>query len=190
MATIDPTTGRPYPGKEGPVRNDAIVGDGDSIISDGAKRDRMIWGGDNAVADAVSYLTTGQSAPSANAVAFMAKGQAANGQIPGLYLTEEFGYTMNWGEYAAWWVDNYWTHYLYTGDGDFLTTWYGAMKRNVAWLESNAGDDGLLTMKGAGGTWGYGNDAGGTYISSLYVKVLGQAAPAAPATGQPALAHT
>ncbi|MFF4240248.1 alpha-L-rhamnosidase C-terminal domain-containing protein [Actinomadura geliboluensis] len=190
MATIDPTTGRPYPGKEGPVRNDAIVGDGDSIISDGAKRDRMIWGGDNAVADAVSYLTTGQSAPSANAVAFMAKGQAANGQIPGLYLTEEFGYNMNWGEYAAWWVDNYWTHYLYTGDGDFLTTWYGAMKRNVAWLESNAGDDGLLTMKGAGGTWGYGNDAGGTYVSSLYVKVLGQAARAAEAKGEPELAKT
>ncbi|URN04959.1 hypothetical protein LUW74_17625 [Actinomadura madurae] len=190
MATIDPTTGRPYPGQEGPVRNDAIVGEGDSIISDGAKRDRMIWGGDNAVADPVSYLSTGRSGPSANAVGFMAKGQAASGQIPGLYLTEQHGYNMSWGEYAAWWVHNYWTHYLYTGDQAFFDTWYDAMKKNVAWLESNAGDEGLLTMKGAGGTWGYGNDAGGTYVSSLYVKVLGQAAQAAEAKGDTELAAT
>ncbi|MFB4309261.1 alpha-L-rhamnosidase C-terminal domain-containing protein [Actinomadura sp. GTD37] len=190
MSTIDPTTGRPYPGQEGPVRNDAIVGEGDSIISDGAKRDRMIWGGDNAIADPVSYLSTGLSAPSANAVGFMAKGQAANGQIPGLFLTDKLGYNMNWGEYAAWWVHNYWTHYLYTGDQAFFDQWYDAMKKNVAWLESNAGDDGLLTMKGAGGTWGYGNDAGGTYVSSLYVKVLGQAAQAAQAKGDTGLAAT
>ncbi|WUI02463.1 hypothetical protein OHR68_11875 [Spirillospora sp. NBC_00431] len=190
MSTIDPTTGRPYPGREGPVRNDAIVGEGDSVISDGAKRDRMIWGGDNAIADPVSYLSTGLAAPSANAVGFMAKGQAADGQIPGMYLTEKHGYQMAWGEYAAWWVHNYWTHYLYTGDRAFFDTWYDAMKKNVAWLESNAGADGLLTMKGAGGTWGYGNDAGGTYVGSLYVKVLGQAARAAETKGDTALAAT
>lgn len=184
MATIDPKTGRPYPGQAGPVRNDAIVGDGPSVISDGAKRDRMIWGGDNAVSDAVSYLTTGQSAPAADSVAFMAKGQAANGQIPGLYLTDTFGYNLGWGEYAAWWVHNYWTHYLYTGDRAFLDQWYPAMKRNVAWLEARAGDDGLLDMKGAGGTWGYGNDDKGTYTSALYVHVLGMAARAAEAKGE------
>ncbi|OLT36723.1 hypothetical protein BJF79_30855 [Actinomadura sp. CNU-125] len=190
MATIDPTTGRPYPGAEGPVRNDAIVGEGKSIISDGAKRDRMIWGGDNAVADTVSYLSTGLAAPSANAVGFMAKGQAENGQIPGMYLTEKHGYQMNWGEYAAWWLDNYWTHYLYTGDQAFFDKWYGAMKKNVAWLESKADSDGLLDMKGAGGTWGYGNEAKGTYISSLYVRVLGQAAEAVETKGETELAAT
>ncbi|WP_339153919.1 alpha-L-rhamnosidase C-terminal domain-containing protein [Actinomadura luteofluorescens] len=190
MSTIDPATGRPYPGQEGPVRNDAIVGEGDSVISDGAKRDRMIWGGDNAVADPVAYLSTGQAGPAAGAVGFMAKGQAPDGQIPGLYLTDKFGYNMGWGEYAAWWVHNYWTHYLYTGDQAFFDKWYDAMKKNVAWLESNAGDDGLLSMKGAGGTWGYGNEAGGTYVSSLYVKVLGQAAQAAEAKGDTELAGT
>ncbi|HEU5026901.1 MAG TPA: alpha-L-rhamnosidase C-terminal domain-containing protein [Spirillospora sp.] len=190
MATIDPKTGRPYPGQEGPVRNDAIVGEGDSVISDGAKRDRMIWGGDNAVSDAVSYLTTGQSAPAANAVAFMAKGQSPQGQIPGLYLTDKFGYNMGWGEYAAWWVGNYWTHYLYTGDKAFFDKWYDAMKKNVAWMQSKVGSDGLLDMKGAGGTWGYGNEGKGTYVSSLYVHMLGQAAQAAEAQGDTALAKT
>jgi Bacterial alpha-L-rhamnosidase 6 hairpin glycosidase domain/Bacterial alpha-L-rhamnosidase C-terminal domain len=190
MATIDPRTGRPYPGQEGPVRNDAIVGEGDSVISDGAKRDRMIWGGDNAVSDPVSYLTTGQSDPAANAVAFMAKGQSPQGQIPGLYLTDKLGYNMGWGEYAAWWVNNYWTHYLYTGDKAFFDKWYDAMKKNVAWMQSKVGSDGLLDMKGAGGTWGYGNEGKGTYVSSLYVHVLGQAAQAAEAQGDAALAET
>jgi len=190
LATIDPKTGRPYPGQAGPVRNDAIVGDGPSVISDGAKRDRMIWGGDNAISDPVSYLTTGQSLPAAASVAFMAKGQAPSGQIPGLYLTDKFGYNLGWGEYAEWWVHNYWTHYLYTGDRAFLDQWYDAMKKDVAWLESRAGDDGLLDMAGAGGTWGYGNDAKGTYTSSLYVHVLGMAAQAAEAKGEPGLAAT
>lgn len=190
LATIDPKTGRPYPGQPGPVRNDAIVGDGPSVISDGAKRDRMIWGGDNAVSDPVSYLTTGQSLPAADSVAFMAKGQAASGQIPGLYLTDKFGYNLGWGEYAEWWVHNYWTHYLYTGDQAFLDRWYDAMKKNVAWLESRAGADGLADMSGAGGTWGYGNDDKGTYTSSLYVYVLGMAAKAAEAKGDPDLAKT
>ncbi|GAA4507336.1 alpha-L-rhamnosidase C-terminal domain-containing protein [Actinoallomurus oryzae] len=190
LATIDPKTGRPYPGQAGPVRNDAIVGDGPSVISDGAKRDRMIWGGDNAISDPVSYLTTGQSRPAADSVAFMAKGQAASGQIPGLYLTDKFGYNLGWGEYAEWWVHNYWTHYLYTGDHAFLDQWYDAMKKDVAWLESKVGDDGLVDMAGAGGTWGYGNENKGTYTSSLYVYVLGMAARAAEAKGEPDLAKT
>ncbi|HZE33271.1 MAG TPA: alpha-L-rhamnosidase C-terminal domain-containing protein [Actinoallomurus sp.] len=190
MATIDPKTGRPYPGQAGPVRNDAIIGDGPSVISDGAKRDRMIWGGDNAVSDTVSYLTTGQSGPAADSVAFMAKGQAASGQIPGLFLTDKLGYNLGWGEYAAWWVHNYWTHYLYTGDRAFLDQWYPAMKKDIAWLASRVGDDGLLDMTGVGGTWGYGNDKKGTYTSSLYVHVLGMAAQAAEAKGEPDVART
>ncbi|WP_329521309.1 alpha-L-rhamnosidase-related protein [Spirillospora sp. NBC_01491] len=190
MSTIDPRTGRPYPGKEGPVGNDATVGDGDSVITDGGKRDRMIWGGDNAVADVVSYLSTGRPGPAANAVGFMAKGQAASGQIPGLYLTESQGYNLGWGEYAEWWVQNFWDHYLYTGDRAFLDRWYGAMKKNMAWLESKADADGVLDLKGAGGTWGYGNEGKGTYTSSLYVRVLGLAARAAEAKGEPDAAKT
>ena len=190
LATIDPKTGRPYPGQAGPVGNDAIIGDGPSVISDGAKRDRMIWGGDNAVSDPVSYLTTGQSVPAAGSVAFMAKGQTASGQIPGLYLTDKFGYNLGWGEYAEWWVQNYWTHYLYTGDRAFLDQWYPAMKKDVAWMKGRVGADGLLDMTGVGGTWGYGNDNKGTYTSSLYVHVLGMAAQAAEAKGEPDLAKT
>ncbi|UMG92570.1 hypothetical protein [Nocardioides sp. TF02-7] len=60
MSTIPSDTGRPYPATPGPVRNDVVVAQGDVFLSDGAKRDRYDWGGDNVVSNVVSYLTTGQ----------------------------------------------------------------------------------------------------------------------------------
>lgn len=188
MSTIDPRTGRPYPAQPGPVRNDAVIGDGDTVISDGAKRDRMIWGGDNAVSDPVSYLTTGQSAPAANAISFMAKGQFASGQIPGVYLPGS-GYNSGWGEYAAWWIQNLWTHYLYTGDRSFLDAHWPALQKDVAWFETLVGSDGLLNVPGgASGHWGYGNTGEEAYDNALYVHVLNLAAQAAQAQGDDALA--
>lgn len=180
MATIDPHTGRPYPAQPGPVRNDATIGDGHTVISDGAKRDRMIWGGDNAVSTAVSLLSTGQSAPARNAIAFMAKGQFANGEVPGVYLPGGAGYQAAWGEYAAWWIDNYWTYYLYTGDRAFLDRYWPTLQKDVAWFETFVGSDGLLDVPGgASGHWGYGNSGKETYDNALYVHALDLAAQAA-----------
>jgi hypothetical protein len=179
MATIDPKTGRPYPAQSGPVHNDATIGDGDSVISDGAKRDRMIWGGDNAVSAPVSYLSTGESAPARNAIAFMAKGQFPNGEVAGVYLPSG-GYQSAWGEYAAWWIDNYWTYYLYTGDRAFLDQYWPTLTKDVAWFESLVGSDGLLDVPGsASGHWGYGNSGEETYDNALYVHALSLAAQAA-----------
>jgi hypothetical protein len=187
LATIDPHTGRPYPGQAGPVRNDATVGEGPSVIADGAKRDRMIWVGDNAVSNPVSYLTTGETDPAKSGVEFMAKGQAPSGQIPGLYLTDKYGYHMGWGEYAAWWVNNYWTHYLYTGDRSFLDRWYPAMRKNLAWFAGQVGGDDLLNVS-AGGHWGYGLSGKTSYDNALYVLVLRQAVQVATAEGDKASA--
>lgn len=190
MSTIDPTTGRPYPAQPGPVTNDEVIGEGTTVISDGAKRDRMIWGGDNAVANEVSYLTTGQSDPSANAVSFMAKGQFPSGQVPGLYLPGT-GYHPAWGEYAAWWIHNLWQHYLYTGDRAFLDRYWSTLKKNVAWFESLVADDGLLVVPdGASGHWGYGNAGKETYDNAVYVHVLKLAAQAAAVEGDEDLARS
>jgi hypothetical protein len=185
MDSIDPTTGRPYPAQPGPVRNDATIGDGASVISDGAKRDRLIWGGDNAVSAPVSYLSTGEADPARNAIAFMAKGQFASGQVPGVYLPGS-GYQAGWGEYAAWWIQNYWTHYLYTGDRNFLDAYWPTLTGDVAWFESLVGADGLLNIPGgASGHWGYGNAGEETYDNALYVHVLSLAAQAADVEGSP-----
>lgn len=179
MASIDPHTGRPYPAQPGPVHNDATIGDGATVISDGAKRDRLIWGGDNVVSAPVSYLTTGESDPARNSIAFMAKGQFPSGEVAGVYLPSN-GYQSAWGEYAAWWIDNYWTYYLYTGDRAFLDQYWPTLTKDVAWFESAVGADGLLNVPGgASGHWGYGNSGKEAYDNALYVHALSLAAQAA-----------
>ena len=188
MDTIDPTTGRAYPAQPGEVQNNATVSEGPTAITDGAKRDRMDWVGDQSVEDPVAYLTTGESQGALDSLDFMAKGAAADGEIPGVYLPGS-GYNDGWGEYAAWWVRNFWTYYLYTGDKATLDKWFPAMQKDVAWMSSLAGSDGLLNIPGsASGHWGYGNSGEETFDNALYVWTLQAAAQAADAEGQSSLA--
>jgi hypothetical protein len=188
MATIDPATGRAYPAQPGEVQNNATVAEGPTAITDGAKRDRMDWAGDQAVENPVAYLSTGNTQGALDSLDFMAKGAAPDGQIPGVYLPGS-GYNDGWGEYAAWWVRNYWTYYLYTGDKALLDKWFPAMQKDVAWMSSLTGPDGLLNIPGsASGHWGYGNSGEETYDNALYVWTLQAAAQAADAENQPALA--
>jgi len=191
MSTIDPRTGRPYPAQPGPVRNDAVVAAGDSFISDGAKRDRLDWGGDNVVSNPVSYLSTGETNPAKNSLEWFAAHPSPQGQVPGVFLPAPNGFNYGWGEYAAWWTHNYWTHYLYTGDKVFLDKWFTVMQGNVAWFESHVGADGLWDVPpAAGGHWGYGQSGKETYDNSVYVYSLTAAASVATAEGRPDLAKT
>lgn len=188
MDTIDPTTGRAYPSQPGEVQNNATIAEGPTAITDGAKRDRMDWIGDQSVEDPVAYLTTGESQAEFDSLDFMAKGAASNGEIPGIYLPGS-GYNQGWGEYAAWWVRNFWTYYLYTGDKATLDKLFPAMQKDVAWLSSLAGSDGLLNIPGsASGHWGYGNTGEETFDNALYVWTLQAAAQVAGAENQPSLA--
>jgi hypothetical protein len=173
------------------VRNDVTVAQGDSFVSDGAKRDRLDWGGDNVVSNPVAYLTTGESTPARNSLEWFASHPSPAGQVPGVYLPPPNGFNYGWGEYAAWWVNNYWTHYLYTGDRAFLDRWFQTMQNNISWFESNVGDDGLWDVPGgAGGHWGYGDSGKETYDNAVYVWALRAAARVAAAEGRDDLAAT
>ena len=190
MSTIDPNTGRPYPAQPGPVRNDALVAQGDSFVSDGAKRDRLDWGGDNVVSNPVAYLSTGETEPSKNSLEWFAAHPSPQGQVPGVYLPAPAGFNYGWGEYAGWWTRNYWTHYLYTGDKTFLDKWFVVMQRNIDWFESSVGADGLWDVpNSAGGHWGYGQGGKEAYDNAVYVYSLSAAAAAATAEGRPDLAQ-
>ena len=189
MSTIASDTGRPYPATPGPVSNDVTVAPGDVFLSDGAKRDRYDWGGDNVVSNVVSYLTTGEHVPAQNSLDWFGAHPSPEGQVPGVYLPEPNGFNYGWGEYAAWWTHNYWTHYLYTGDRAFLERWFPALEGNVGWFESHVGADGLWDVPGgAGGHWGYGQSGKETYDNLVYVESLRAAAAAAEAMGRDDLA--
>ena len=184
LATIASNTGRPYPAQPGPVSNSATVSKGTSFLSDGAKRDRLDWGGDNVVSGPVSLLTTGQGDAVRNSIEWFGDHPFPNGEIPGVYLPAPAGFQAAWGEYAAWWVHNYWTYYLYTGDKSFLNTYYSAMKGNLAWFATQVGSDNLWDVSSSsGGHWGYGESGRETYDNAVYDLALKDAAAAATAEG-------
>lgn len=191
LSTIDPSTGRRYPARPGPADNDAKVADGPSAIVDAPKRDRFVWGGDLAVANPVAYLTTGDTASAQSAFEWLSQRPSPEAQPAGVYLPLEdgTGWNYSWGEYAAWWMVNLQTHYLYTGDRAFLERWFGQLQGAVRWYESHVAADGLVDMPAdRGGHWGYGNAGTETYNNVLYAYALERAAQAAEAAGRADLA--
>src|SRR5699024_9934245 len=56
LTTIAPTTGRVWPAPDALWNNSATVGVGDSILVDGAKRDRTVWPGDLGISQRTAYL--------------------------------------------------------------------------------------------------------------------------------------
>ncbi|WP_157695312.1 alpha-L-rhamnosidase C-terminal domain-containing protein [Nakamurella panacisegetis] len=180
LATIASNTGRPYPAQPGPVANNVTVAKGTSFLSDGAKRDRLDWGGDNVVSGPVSLLTTGRGQAVQNSIEWFGDHPFPNGEIPGVYLPAPAGFQSAWGEYAAWWVHNYWNYYLYTGDRSFLDSYYSAMKGNLAWFATQVGSDHLWNVSGStNGHWGYGESGQETYDNAVYALALQDAAAAA-----------
>jgi hypothetical protein len=69
LSTIDPRQARVWPPPPSGWDNSAGGGIGSSILVDGAKRDRMVWGGDCGVSIPTAYVSTGDTVSAANAVA-------------------------------------------------------------------------------------------------------------------------
>lgn len=57
--TIPPNTGRVWPAPSEGWLNDAVLGSGDSVIVDGAKRDRAVWAGDLGISVPSALISTG-----------------------------------------------------------------------------------------------------------------------------------
>lgn len=55
---------------------------GDTILVDGAKRDRMVWPGDMGVSVVTALVTTGDGDASANALKTLYKYQDPSGMLP------------------------------------------------------------------------------------------------------------
>ncbi|KAI9167940.1 Multifunctional cytochrome P450 monooxygenase af510 [Paramyrothecium foliicola] len=58
------------------------IGDGESILVDGAKRDRFVWNGDMGTAVPSSFVSTGDLESTKNALIVIYNQQASNGQFP------------------------------------------------------------------------------------------------------------
>lgn len=194
MATIDPRTGRPYPATPGPLRFNAHIATGPTVIVDAAKRDRLDWIGNQPLSDTAALLSnpgnlangSGEALAAEDSFAFQAAHQFRDGEIPGVYLPspkvfpDPSGFLIAYGSDGIRGILDWWKIYLYTGDRAFLNKWWPAVQRDLAWAHSLLQPDGLISIPAAeGGTWGYDYGGESAYFNANYVLALRAAAQAA-----------
>src|SRR5699024_35874 len=90
LTTIAPTTGRVWPAPDALWNNSATVGVGDSILVDGAKRDRTVWPGDLGISQRTAYLSTGDTESARNSIMTAYAAQKDTGELP--YAGPEIGF--------------------------------------------------------------------------------------------------
>ncbi|KAH8666293.1 Six-hairpin glycosidase-like protein [Xylariales sp. PMI_506] len=122
---IPPQTGRSWPPpSQGGWQNTGDLGPGNSILTDGAKRDRTVWPGDLGVAVPASFYSTGDLESTGNALQTMYHYQnLATGQFPfsGPPLLAEGS-----DAYHLWTMIGTYNYIFYTNDVTFLTAnWVG-----------------------------------------------------------------
>ncbi|KAI1442213.1 glycoside hydrolase family 78 protein [Annulohypoxylon stygium] len=114
---LHPSTGRSWPSPATQWANNGNIGLGDTINTDGAKRDRTVWPGDMGVATPSSFYSTGDLESVKNSLATLYNLQATSGQFP------ESGpplLAQNSDTYHMWIMIGTYNYVLYSGDLDFI----------------------------------------------------------------------
>ena len=153
--TIAPTQGRTQqiPGWD----NSATISGGNSVLSDGAKRDRMVWPGDVGISGPTAYVSTGDTESVRNALQRMYDSQRASGELP--FCGPPFN-IFDSDTYHLWTLIGTWNHYLYSGDQAWVASNWPRYKSAMAYIRGKVnGAHGLLNITGTN-DWARGNPAG------------------------------
>ncbi|OLN82735.1 hypothetical protein CCHL11_08781 [Colletotrichum chlorophyti] len=164
--------------------------EGKVVIHDAPKRDRDPYVGDLAVAAVTGYVSHGGLVAEAagNVLADLAVHQRADGWIPPASINN---YTLPLFDYPLWWVVCSHDYVWYTGDLDYLESYYANLVAVLdKWYTSVTDLKTKLVTKGLRGTGGYGDYAflprhgPVTYYNALYVLALRRAAEMAAEIGE------
>ncbi|KAK8213426.1 hypothetical protein M8818_002726 [Zalaria obscura] len=119
-------TGRWIPALASGWANNGTLGPGDTIIVDGAKRDRAVWPGDMGVAVPSTFVSIGDLTSVKNALQVMYDNQNADGSFPeaGPPLLQQGSDT-----YHMWTMIGTYNYLLFTNDTAFLEqNWNGYLR--------------------------------------------------------------
>ena len=129
LGTIDPAEGI-EDGKES-------IGVGRRVLVDGAKRDRLIWNGDLAIAGRIAYATTFDLEAVRNSLASIARTQRADGYLSGCSPNGLGGPAcQTFLEYHLWWLVGLLEYHLYSGDDAFVDAQWPTITRAMDYLAS------------------------------------------------------
>ena len=156
LCTIDPSTGDalPFMGiindtdtitlpNTTPWYSNYTIANGSSTLTDGAKRDRLIWPGDMSIAVESVAVSTGDLYSVQMALEALLTRQLANGRLP--YASKPFpnvvSYTYHLHSLVG--VSYY---YRLTGNRTWLAQYWAPYKRGVEWALSSVDDSGLANI--------------------------------------------
>ena len=143
LNTIASNQGRAWPPPASEWDNGATVGVGDSILVDGAKRDRTVWPGDLGIAVPSQYAYSGDLTSTRNALTTMFDAQSAEGEIP--WSGPPFNLKGS-DTYHTWTLLGTSTYYTYTADRTWLDSQWADYKRGMAFIINKIGGGNLLNV--------------------------------------------
>lgn len=145
LNTIAPKTGRIWEPPAELWDNGGTVGVGDTILVDGAKRDRTVWPGDLGIEIPAAYAAFDDTESARNALTTLYQHQRDTGELP------YSGPMMNkYGSdtYHLWTLAATWDYYNYTGDRRWLDQVWDGYKRGIDFSTAKLSDRGLLSITG------------------------------------------
>lgn len=125
----------------------------DPFVSDGAKRDRLVWSGDLYWAGRNFYYAFGDCSLMRKTIGLLARNQTPEGYVHACPYAEQpppkdgdYG-PFESDEFAAWFIPvlhDYWRH---TGDDGAMREFYPNVRRLLGYLERFIGKDGLFQQR-------------------------------------------
>lgn len=150
---VPPSTGRVWPAPKIAWQNTGYLGPGDTILTDGAKRDRTVWPGDLGVAVPASFYSTGDLQSTKYGLQSLYDNQnAATGELPFSGPPLSATHCMS---YHMWTMIGTYNYVFFSDEVGFLTTnwekYKFAMSYSLSQIDSATG---LISSDSPDADWG------------------------------------
>jgi hypothetical protein len=169
LSTIDPKHARVWPPPTSGWDNSAFAGLGSSILVDGAKRDRMVWGGDCGVSIPTAYVSTGDTASAANAVATLLLQCQNEGGVISMVGPPICNFFSS-DTYHLWALIGVCNVYSYTQDLPWLSSLWARFVAGISASAAKIGSGGLMNVT-LNSDWAR-TDMGGENIAGIYFQPM------------------
>ena len=146
LDSIAPNQGRVWPAPSSGWENNANVGVGTSVLTDGAKRDRSVWPGDMGVSLPTEYVSTNDIASARNSLTTIYQHQnSGTGELE--YGGPEFNFFGS-DTYHTWTLVGTASYYTYSADKSWLDSIWSQYKLGMSFITGKIDSTGLLNVTG------------------------------------------
>ncbi|MFE6887607.1 alpha-L-rhamnosidase C-terminal domain-containing protein [Streptomyces sp. NPDC057694] len=128
--------------------NSARIGDvGDTVLVDGAKRDRTVWPGDLGISGLTDYVSLGDTLTMRNSLQTLFNHQADSGALP--YAGPAVNFIGSSDAYHLWTLIGTAEYVEFSGDAAWARAIYPKFKLALDHITAKIDDDGLLNVTAA-----------------------------------------